>query len=172
METILSAVKTWTKGKIKESTADWNENDSSKSSYVKNRTHWEEKKLIYLVPEMTVTISEDGGYETLSESCPILTAGQAYTVVLNGVTYECIARQYDSGGLIGNGTIYGDGDAGNSEPFSCDSYDDGTIYLNAAIAGNYTISISTIEAITHKLDKKYLDLPTNLATTDDVEGAK
>lgn len=172
METILSAVKTWTKGKIKESTADWNENDSSKSSYVKNRTHWEEKKLIYLVPEMTVTISEDGGYETLSESCPILTAGQAYTVVLNGVTYECIARQYDSGGLIGNGTIYGDGDAGNSEPFSCDSYDDGTIYLNAAIAGNYTISISTIEAITHKLDKKYLDLPTNLATTDDVESAK
>lgn len=71
MKTILSAFKTWTQKKIKESTADWNENDSSKSSYVKNRTHWEEQ--------------------------------------------------------------------------------DGTV---------------------HKLDKKYLDLPTNLATTDDVESAK
>ena len=71
IKTILSAFKTWTQKKIKDSTADWNENDSSKSSYVKNRTHWEEQ--------------------------------------------------------------------------------DGTI---------------------HKLDKKYLDLPTNLATTDDVESAK
>ena len=71
MKTILSALQTWTQKKIKNSTADWNENDSSKDSYIKNRTHWEEQ--------------------------------------------------------------------------------DGTI---------------------HKLDKKYLDLPTNLATTDDVESAK
>lgn len=70
IKTILSAFKTWTQKKIKESTADWNENDSSKSSHVKNRTHWEEQ--------------------------------------------------------------------------------DGTV---------------------HKLDKKYLDLPTNLATTDDVQEA-
>lgn len=71
MKTILSAVQCWTKGKIKDSVADWNENDSSKDSYVKNRTHW---------------MDDDG--------------------------------------------------------------------------------------VVHKLDPKYLDLPTNLATTDDVESAK
>ena len=47
VKTILSAVKTWTQGKIKESitasTADWNQNDKSADNYVKNRTHWEEK---------------------------------------------------------------------------------------------------------------------------------
>lgn len=43
IKTIFSAFKTWTQKKIKDSTADWNENDSSKSSYVKNRTHWEEQ---------------------------------------------------------------------------------------------------------------------------------
>jgi hypothetical protein len=43
IKTILSAFKTWTQKKIKDSTADWNENDSSKNSYIKNRTHWEEQ---------------------------------------------------------------------------------------------------------------------------------
>ena len=172
IKTILSAFKTWTQKKIKDSTADWNENDSSKSSYIKNRTHWEEKKLTHLISEKTVTISENGGYETLSNSCPMLTAGQTYIVVLNGTVYECIARSYDSYVIIGNGTIFGDGEIGNGEPFSCDSYDNGNIYLNVAMAGNYTISIYTTETVTHKLDKKYLDLPTNLATTEDVKSAK
>lgn len=40
MSTILSAFKDWTKTEIKDSTADWNQNDSSANNYVKNRTHW------------------------------------------------------------------------------------------------------------------------------------
>ena len=170
MKTILSAFKTWTQKKIKESitasTADWNENDSSKSSYVKNRTHWEEKTIATLVSERTVNISENGSWGKLSESCPMLTAGQTYIVVLNDTIYECIARSSSNYVIIGNGTIYGDGEIGNGEPFSCDSYDNGTIYLNVAMAGNYTISISTTQTVTHKLDKKYLDLPDNIATID------
>ena len=30
--------------KLKDSKADWNQNDSSADDYVKNRTHWEEIK--------------------------------------------------------------------------------------------------------------------------------
>ena len=47
MKTILSAIQTWTKGKIKESTADWNQNDSNADNYVKNRTHWEEDGVVH-----------------------------------------------------------------------------------------------------------------------------
>lgn len=47
METILSAVKAWTKGKIKDSTADWNQNDPNADNYIKNRTHWEEKGIVH-----------------------------------------------------------------------------------------------------------------------------
>ena len=43
IKTIINAVQTWTKKKIKGSTADWNQNDSSADNYVKNRTHWEEE---------------------------------------------------------------------------------------------------------------------------------
>ena len=41
MKTILSAVKT----KIKDSTADWNQNDSNADSYVKNKTHYDSRVL-------------------------------------------------------------------------------------------------------------------------------
>lgn len=47
IKTILSAVKTWTTRKIKESTADWKQNDVNANGYVKNRTHWEEEGRIY-----------------------------------------------------------------------------------------------------------------------------
>ena len=169
MKTILSAIQSWTKkeinDKVKNSKADWNENDSSKDSYIKNRTHWEEVKQKYLIPETSVFISEDYGYESLSDSLPLLTVGQEYIVVLNGTTYKCIAREYDgSSAIIGNGTIYGDDNEGNGEPFSCDSYDDGSIYLNVATAGKYTISISIAQTEIHKIDSNYL--PDNLLTTD------
>ena len=42
VKTIINAVQSWTKKEIKNSTADWNQNDTSAVDYVKNRTHWEE----------------------------------------------------------------------------------------------------------------------------------
>ena len=173
IKTIINSVQNWTKKQIKESTADWSQNDSSANNYVKNRTHWEEIKEVVILPEMSVTISDE--YAELGIlSYGKLVAGQVYVVNLNDIKHTCVARSWDDGdsdvSLIGNGTIYGDDNNGNGEPFSCDSYDDGTIYLNAA-AGVYTISISVVRTTVHKLDSKYLDLPTNLATTDDIQEA-
>ena len=37
MKTITSAIKCWTTAKIKNSTADWNEKDVNKDSYIKNK---------------------------------------------------------------------------------------------------------------------------------------
>ena len=98
---------------------------------------------IEILPETTVTIDSDGGYESLPNMETQLEKDVTYYVTLNGVKYECIAREYNDGDIIiGNGIIYGDGIVGNNEPFSCDSYSDGSIYLNSATAGTYTISIS------------------------------
>lgn len=44
MKTIINAVKSWTKSEIKESAADWNEDDSNSNSYVKNRTHYDTRR--------------------------------------------------------------------------------------------------------------------------------
>ena len=124
-----------------------------------SRTHWEEVKEVSVVAETTVTISKDmGSSESLSYTTTQLKVGQTYFVILNGVSYECVAWYSDAvdGVIIGNGVIYGGEGGGNGEPFSCDSYLRGDIYLNTEKAGTYTISISTKENVIHKLDKKYL----------------
>ena len=167
MKTILNAVQNLINKKIKASTADWNQNDPSAPDYVKHRTHWEKEENVIVLNETTVTITDDY-YDFGNIPYGQLIAGQTYYVTLNGVEYKCVARYCNDYVLIGNGTIYGDGDVSNNEPFSCDSYSDGNIYLNAAV-GEYTISISGVKTVIHKLDSKYLDLPTNLATTDDME---
>ena len=135
---------------------DWNQNDETAPDYLKNRTHWEEEKMVFLIPETKVTVSTNGGYVELSKNCPILTKGKTYIVTLNGVTYECIARTYNNYVIIGNGTIDGDGVNVNNEPFMIDSYASGTIYLNVKMAGRYTIAIQANKTIIHTIDPKYL----------------
>lgn len=139
---------------------DWNQNDPEAKDYINNRPFYEESELKYIIPETTVNISEGSNYEILSDSCPLLTAGQTYIVTLNGTTYNCVARTYDDDdALLGNGTVYGDGNEGNGEPFAIDSYMGGEIYLNVAKAGTYTVSIVEIHSIVNKLDPKYLSAP-------------
>ena len=59
MKTILSGVQTWTRTwterKIKESTADWNQNDSKADNYIKNRTHYDHR-----VPITTEEVTVNG----------------------------------------------------------------------------------------------------------------
>ena len=121
-----------------------------------SRTHWEEVEEVEILAETTVTIPEDNSDADLPKTTQ-LTVGQTYFVILDGVSYECVAWYSDDEGavIIGNGDIFG-GVGGNGEPFSCDSYSSGSIYLNTEKAGTYTISVSTEENVVHKLDKKYL----------------
>ena len=122
-----------------------------------SRTHWEEVEEVEILTETTITIPEDNSDAALPKTTQ-LTVGQTYFVILDGVSYECVAWYSNDGSdavIIGNGAIFG-GEGGNSEPFSCDSYSNGDIYLNTEKAGTYAISISTKENVIHKLDKKYL----------------
>lgn len=121
-----------------------------------SRTHWEGVEKVDVIAETTVTIPSDHAKALLPDTTQ-LTVGKTYFIILDGVSYECVAWYSDDecAVIIGNGAIFG-GEGGNDEPFSCDSYSDGEIYLNTEKAGTYTISISTEENIVHKLDKKYL----------------
>ena len=121
-----------------------------------SRTHWEEVEKVNVIAETTVTISADNSDAALPDTTQ-LTVGKTYFVILNGVSYECVAWYSDEEDavIIGNGNIFG-GEGGNGEPFSCDSYSNSHIYLNTEKAGTYTISVSTEENVVHKLDKKYL----------------
>jgi hypothetical protein len=136
--------------------ANWNE--------LENRPFYSEEKMVELLPETTVTVTEDR-YAQISETIRFI-EDKKYNVIFNGTKYECIAW-YDGkdGMIIGNGSIYG-GNGGNNEPFSCVSFYDKTCYLNVYEPGNYTISISCLDTEFHKLDENYLPTPSWNDLTD------
>ena len=93
--------------------------------------------------------------------------GSTYTVVWDGVSYDVKMQRFDGLGYIGN-VNYVNMASGGNIPFAIVFAED-VFLVTESPAASHTISIS--RAVVHKLDSKYLDLPTNLATTDDVQEA-
>lgn len=160
MKTILSAVQTWTKGKIKDSTADWNQNDSSADNYVKNRPFYEEKveKEVLFFPETTFTPSyeEEDGYYGLSIPCnSVLVIGQRYTVTLNGDVFADLIC-FDNEGTPAIGASYGDFSEYHFHIVTLGAVS--SLYFITDLEGEYTLSISTYstETTVYKLDHKYI----------------
>lgn len=136
--------------------ADWNQNDKTAFDYIKGRTHWEEQdESDIVIYPTTLTIDEDGGARVIDVETPPLFVGERYIVLLNGVRYECVARDWDGEyTLLGNGTIDGDGNPGNNEPFNI--VYSGGMFLTVAVAGEYTVSIVHVNIIVHPLDEKFI----------------
>lgn len=134
--------------------SDYNQNDSEAADYIKNRPFYMGDLVeIELVPEETFTIEE--GYIQISDNVTFVD-GKTYIVTFNGEQYECVAWTGEEAVCIGNGNIYGGEGMGDDVPFSCDSYNDGSCYLNAPSNGSYSIKITTIEQEIVKIDPKYL----------------
>lgn len=146
MKTILSGIQTWVKGKIKQSTADWNQNDKNADSYVKNRTHWEEKKQSVIIDNLTSEQYDNGDYP----ACTFV-VGQEYTVIWNGVIYNNLICQFD-----GNYRILG-GNVHPNCPFYIDDNGGNGLYVSSwDEVEDFTVSIIEHSNIIHKLDPKYL----------------
>lgn len=149
----------------------WNQNDPTAPDYVKNRPFWSDNPVETVLIEEQVLTSDDGFAEC--DGSLLLVEGEIYTVTFNGVKYDCVAwLQNDGNGhavMIGNGSIYG-GDGGNDEPFAFDSYDDGKIYLNVAENGECTVSISGMIAEVHKIDTKYVEMPSYTIAPTNIPG--
>lgn len=145
-------------------TSDWNQNEEKKSGYIQNRTHWSEYTKIV---DDQVVVKYD--HANIYPTRPLI-AGKTYRVLFNNNEYICTARAWNGGDedtiLIGNGTIYGDGDIGNNEPFSCGYYDIDTMYLVTTSNGTNSLVIYDTEETVHQLDEKYI--PDSIARTNDI----
>lgn len=164
LQTILPPIKHLIDKKAE--AVDWNENDSDAKGFIRNRPFYSYITQKVLIDNVTITIED--GYGELAMEGITLNVGQKYTVIFNGETYECVARHWPDADavLLGNGTIYGDGDSSNGEPFSCDNYNDGSIFLNVLVDGDYTVSISSIIPEIKKIDPKFLPEQVELGQGD------
>ena len=89
--------------------------------------------------------------------------------MLDGVEYEEILRQEESGLCFGKELPYYF--SGPDVPYGIVMDGHNYLHLSAYGSGWHSFSIRGSGKLIHKLDSKYIDLPTNLATTDDVQEA-
>ena len=101
--------------------ADWNQNDASAPSYIENRTHYTELKIIMEQTELDGFVSEEGAEGFMMCSLPHaldISAGEEIDVVWDGETYNITAASVDDSDIVlaGNAVLTGGEDSG--EPFS------------------------------------------------------
>ena len=157
--------------KMKSLRGDWNQNDPNADDYIENRPFYSEVKDAVALPKTTITV--DGAGQEIYDPFRIsLIKGVTYTVVFDGKTYECIAKEtYENEVFIGNSGILGWNDNKDTgEPFFIDVYteeDFSEVCFAANTSGTHAISVSVIQEVVHKLDKKFIDMPEGGGVTPD-----
>ena len=140
---------------------DWNQNDSTKPDYVKNRPFYTGDPVeTVLVEESTASFVADdvgsGLYMSEFHSTFSATAGDTYKVSWDGATYERTCVDYNDKLVIGNLSIIGSG-ADTGEPFCMSVLNgDGIIITTADTSASHTFSISGFAQEVVKIDEKYL----------------
>ncbi len=138
--------------------SDWNVNDETSLSYVKNRPFYTGDPVeMVLVEESTATFEDlDGMYGAEFPSTFEATVGETYKVSWDGTVYECACVLIEGLPGIGNLSIVGAG-SDTGEPFLMGIDNDETIHIiTADTSASHTFSISRMEEVVHQIPIKYI----------------
>ena len=151
--------------------SDWNQNDSTKPDYVKNRPFYTDAVETVLVEESTVTFAENQGvYTAQFPSTFEVTVGETYKVSWDGTVYECTCVYFSGNTIIGNLSIVGMG-SDTGEPFVMNVFNGEDVQIATTnTSASHTISIVGHKVV--KIDAKYLPENLNLATKSEVKAVK
>ena len=139
--------------------ADWNQNDETAIDYIKNRP--------FYIKGSTENILLDGTFEftnsrySQTNSTIDFEVNKEYTVIFDGVNYNCIASMVDDIPAIGNGAIFNSNlYPDNGKPFIiAASIAKGLLVILTNSAGTtHTVTIKSIEKNIQTIDKKYLPI--------------
>lgn len=123
--------------------SDLAQNDPAAPDYVKNRTHWVEKRESILADQ---TIRSEEYFANPFD----IVVGQKYTVVYNGTTYEVTAKEHETiGAYIGQFPPPFD-----EYPFAIAQIGQGTSIMMEDDTA--TVRITTFGEIFHKINSKFL----------------
>lgn len=99
--------------------ADWSQNDPTALDYVKNRTHYETKEVVEILPECQPAYVEEEGFFQSANAAIVPAVGAACVVNWNGTKYDCVAQDLSAmlpGAIaLGNASMWGLPNA--DEPF-------------------------------------------------------
>lgn len=137
--------------------SDWNA-DEDEAGHVLNRTHWSETVYGEILPPTTFNA---GGSNPAQLPLTVLEAGKTYTVVYDGTTYTCEAKDGEVDGVyiigVGNDMFFGGEQTG--EPFGMayapDNNFTGIIPL-ADTDSVHSVQITGEKTVYHKIPREYL----------------
>lgn len=137
--------------------SNWNQNDSTKPDYVKNRTHWKDDPVeTVILEEQTITF--DFPNPTMVDINGTVPSGETAKVIWNGTVYNCETHSTDDGLVyFGNMSDTPFPHVGNNEPFGCIAF--GTSIEVAPYNESdkdVRFGISCAKSEIHKIDSKYL----------------
>ena len=165
--------------------ADWNANDENGAGYIKNRPFYSDGNTVYplpekflpegvpycvengtvqVLPEVTITADDSTGMMAIYNHFT-LEQGAAYTVVWNGVHYECTAKHTTLSGesavTLGNMSLVS-AEENTGEPFLLGRLDNPYIITGIAVSAegltSVTLEILAPEYSVRKLPKQCLDM--------------
>lgn len=120
-----------------------------------DRTHYITTEVGTLLEEQELAFSPTG--DVYSSTLPVtldLIEGNLYTVVFDGVSYECVcALIFGSYPFIGNPAVFGAADTG--EPFMYFPAE-GNLIASYDSNTSHTVGIYGVKESVHKIDEKYL----------------
>lgn len=168
--------------KLKNHRGNWNQNDPAADDYIKNRPFYSEGIQETIIIDTIVNF--DNSSSNMESSGPTIyqimiddysvnsfKIGETYTVIWDEQTYKCVAQDVDGIGSLGNASLLGymesAGYEDTGEPFLIGA-DYGYIVFSTE-DGNHTLIIKTITEVIKKLDKKFIDMPDNVVTSEDLQ---
>ena len=129
--------------------SDWNQNDTTKQDYVKNRPFYNQTE--------TVTVENNGG--NILYYFPVFAVGDTVTVNVDGVEHSLVA--YDDNGSVTIGDTTNSIDSGEGQ-LGWQIYVD-PIENEVWFYATETHTVSYLGVVYHKIDSKYLpDNPLNI----------
>ena len=143
---------------IKDAKADWNQNDETAIDYIKNRPFYTISSTENTLLDGTFEF-ENGQYSQQNSTIDF-EVGKEYTVIFDGVSYNCIASIIQDTSCIGNGNIIDSSYPNSGEPFLIGaSITQGILVILTSPAGTaHTVTIKSIEENVQTMDKKYLPI--------------
>jgi hypothetical protein len=153
--------------KMKNYRSNWAQDDPTADDYIENKPFYSEMSDVTILPTTTLDCE---AYSQLNQPFDIqLVEGTEYTVVFDEVTYKCVAKQtYENEPFIGNSSILAWNDnVDTGEPFFIDVWESDVTFATT-ISGQHTISVSVVEEVVHQLDPKFVPIPDNVVSEDDL----
>ena len=169
------------KQKMKNYRGNWNQNDSTADDYIKNRPFYSEGvKEIILIDSVASTESNSNGTTTSiyyafieDPNLKSFKEGQSYTVALDNVNYECTGFVSDGEAAdvtLGNATLFDSShpSSNNDAPFVMVVFEGEGCMMILTEFGDHPVVVKTVEEVVHKLDKKFVPIPDDVVSEDDL----